>query len=93
MSTFESVEQVMNKIIDSMDPNDNPGKDLLISDLRAKPQSVERDIIISNAQRSHYSDFRSYWVTPALMLIQHLTQAGFTDMVQNAKDAAYDHDT
>ena len=71
---------------------DNTGKELLINELKTKPQSAMRDHIICNAQRNHYSDFKSYWATPALMLVAHLTQAGFDDMVQKATHGMYDHD-
>jgi hypothetical protein len=68
-----------------------PGKQRLLDDLNAKPQSDDRDRIITLAGRGVYSDFGSSSPFPVTMLVQHLQNAGFVDLASKAAFGEYDH--
>jgi hypothetical protein len=66
------------------------GTQALVEDLNKKPPSVARDRILRAALEGHYHDFRSEHVTPKLVLIGHLLQAGFHDLAESGQDGKYD---
>lgn len=70
---------------------------LLVEDLRGKEQSAERDAIIERAKAFGYDDFRFTMmyghedtVCPKVLLVEHLTKAGYEDLAMKVMEGRYD---
>ena len=65
------------------------GTQTLLDDLRGKPPSVARSLLIKRAQQFKYHDYKADDATPELLLRRHLQQAGYHDLVANVEQGKY----
>lgn len=68
----------------------DPGTQKLVDDLRAKPQSFNRDELVRWTRRYHFHDYKSQHSGPKIVLVAKLTAAGFLDLADKARQGEYD---
>jgi hypothetical protein len=64
--------------------------DNLIKDLLTKSQSEKRDLILNNAKKSMYHDFKSPYACPKMQLEKELRDSGFADLADKVINGDYD---
>ncbi len=88
-------EEEQNKYFEAMEPDGT--STLLVDDLALKPQTPERDAIITRAKAFGYDDFKFTMMyghedisCPKVLLVEHLMKAGFEDLANRTMEGKYD---